>query len=302
MNFSHLQFAQKVAEVASFSRAAEKCHVTQSSLSNAISQLEDQLGGRIFSRTTRKVGITPFGERILPLIASVLTATDELNKGAKEYLNPSYKIIRLGLTPLIDTRIVASVLDPFRRRHSEVDVIFKECHMQEMQQRLQEGHLDCIFGPSGVLDKRLGRFAFHSERLFYLPRNPVPGQRSSGGPVRVEQIATEVFALSAGCGLADATRQIFRQHRLKLREYPGQALSYKVLEDWADLGVAAAILPESRISGSATAARPLHDERGPILIHYEMAWNRKTAMRPELVRELINYFNKTAKKIAAGMA
>ena len=300
MNLSHLRFVQSVAELASFSRAAEKCHVTQASLSNAVSQLEDQLGGRIFSRTTRKVGITPFGERILPMIASVLSAADELTKGAKEYLNPSYRIIRLGLTPLIDTRIVAAVLDPFRRHHIHVDIIFKECHLNDLRHRVLEGTLDFAFQPCGPTDRRLGRLTFHGEQLLYLPRNPSRHATSGAGPVRLEQIASESFALSAGCGLADSTRETFRQHRLKLKEYPGQALSYKVMEDWAELGVAAAILPESRISPSYRAARLLCDSKGPLSIRYEMIWNRRL-VRPKHVQEFLSYFNTTAKGIVSGL-
>jgi LysR family transcriptional regulator, hydrogen peroxide-inducible genes activator len=301
MNLSHLRFVQSVAELASFSRAAEKCHVTQASLSNAVSQLEDQLGGRIFSRTTRKVGVTPFGERILPMIASVLSAADELTKGAQEYLNPSYRIIRLGLTPLIDTRIVAAVLAPFRRLQPHVDIIFKECHLNDLRQRLLEGTLDFAFQPCGPSDKRIGRLTFHAEQLLYLSRNPSPHQVSGSGPVRLEQIASESFALSVGCGLADSTREIFRQHRLKLQEYPGQALSYKVMEDWADLGVAAAILPESKVSPACRAARLLYDSNGPLSIRYEMIWNRRL-VRPKHVREFLSYFNTTAKGIVGGLA
>ena len=301
MNLSHLRFVQSVAELASFSRAAEKCHITQSSLSNAVSQLEEELGSRIFSRTTRKVGITAFGERILPLIANVLSAADELSKGAREGLNPSYKIIRIGLTPLIDTRIVASAVEPFHHRHSEVDIVFKECYLNDLQHRLLEGTLDLAFRPSGAPDKRIGHRGFYDEELLYLPRNPTPEQREGLGPARLEQIASETFALSVGCGLADSTRKIFRQHRLRLREYSGQALSYKVLEDWAGLGVASAIVPKSRISAANRTARPLHDSNGPMWIRYEMAWNRR-AVKPKHLQDFLFYFQATAKRIVSGLA
>lgn len=287
--------------MASFSRAAEKCHVTQSSLSNAVSQLEDQLGGRIFSRTTRKVGITSFGEHVLPLIANVLSASDELRKGALECLNPAYKIIRIGLTPLIDTRIVASAVEPFSRRHPDVDIIFKECYLNDLQRRLLEDTLDLAFRPSGLSDKRIARRAFYEEELFYLPRDPAPGCRPNVGLVRLEEISAEAFALSSGCGLADSTRKIFRQHRLKLREYPGQALSYKVLEDWAELGVASAIVPKSKVSATNRTARPLQDSNGPMLIRYEMAWNRRTG-RSKHLQDFLAYFHSTAKSIVGGLA
>ncbi|PVV15385.1 MAG: LysR family transcriptional regulator, partial [gamma proteobacterium symbiont of Ctena orbiculata] len=54
MNLKQLQFAAHVAETHSFSRAAELSFATQPTLSNAISQLEDELGGRLFNRTTRR--------------------------------------------------------------------------------------------------------------------------------------------------------------------------------------------------------------------------------------------------------
>lgn len=64
MNLSQLRFAQAVAELQSFSRAAEHCHVTQPSLSNGIAQLENELGGKLFERTTRSVHLTPFGKHL----------------------------------------------------------------------------------------------------------------------------------------------------------------------------------------------------------------------------------------------
>jgi len=72
MNLSQLKYVKAVAETSSFSRASEKSFVTQPSLSNAIAQLEEELGDRLFFRTTHSVSLTPFGERMLPLVTAVL--------------------------------------------------------------------------------------------------------------------------------------------------------------------------------------------------------------------------------------
>jgi len=50
------------------------------------------------------------------------------------------------------------------------------------------------------------------------------------------------------CGLARATRALFRTQRKKLHEYPGQAMGYRVLEEWAALKIGAAILPKSKVT------------------------------------------------------
>ncbi|MCZ6854286.1 MAG: LysR family transcriptional regulator, partial [Gammaproteobacteria bacterium] len=62
MNFAQLRFVKATSEFKSFTKAAQFCHVTQPTLSNGVSKLEEDLGEKIFARTTRIVGLTPFGE------------------------------------------------------------------------------------------------------------------------------------------------------------------------------------------------------------------------------------------------
>ena len=58
------------------------------------------------------------------------------------------------------------------------------------------------------------------------------------------------------CGLARATRPLFRTQQKKLHEYPGEAMGYRVLEEWAALKIGAAILPKSKMpSGAPTRSR-----------------------------------------------
>lgn len=73
MNFSQLNFVKTTSEFKSFSKAAEFCHVTQPTLSNGVSKLEEELGEKMFIRTTRTVRLTPFGDMLLPTIESILS-------------------------------------------------------------------------------------------------------------------------------------------------------------------------------------------------------------------------------------
>ena len=76
MNLSQLRYVKAVAETGSFTLAAERCYVTQPTLSNGIAQLEQEFEERLFARTTRAVTLTPFGERMLPFIDKVLAARE----------------------------------------------------------------------------------------------------------------------------------------------------------------------------------------------------------------------------------
>lgn len=142
MNLNQLRFTVAVAETMSFSQAAEICCVTQPTLSNGIAQLEDELGARVFDRTTRRVQLTPFGTHILPLVNAVLEAQTELMKSAAAHLNPQLKLIRIGQSPLVDATLVAMVLDPFKRAHAGVDVFFKECFLNDLNERIEQETID----------------------------------------------------------------------------------------------------------------------------------------------------------------
>ncbi len=88
MNLNQLRFASSVARLSSFSRAAADCHITQPTLSNAIMQLEEALGGRLFERTTRSVALTQFGRHIMPSIDNVLASLTDLERSKDAYFLP----------------------------------------------------------------------------------------------------------------------------------------------------------------------------------------------------------------------
>lgn len=93
------------------------------------------------------------------------------------------------------------------------------------------------------------------------------------------------------CGLAKATRALFRSHRRKLSEYPGEALSYQVLEEWAALGLGAAILPQSKLR-SGGRAYALTDKKGrAITLAFEAVWLNRPQSQPHL-RNFAEYLTK----------
>ncbi|WP_038171223.1 LysR family transcriptional regulator [Tomitella biformata] len=72
MEFRQLRYFLAVGEMSSFSRAAERCYISQSAISHQISKLERELGASLFERSTRVVSLTPAGERLMPIAAEVL--------------------------------------------------------------------------------------------------------------------------------------------------------------------------------------------------------------------------------------
>ena len=95
MNLSQLKFVQATSKFKSFSKAARFCHVTQPTLSNGVSKLEEELGEKLFFRTTRTVGLTPFGEILLPTIASLLKLEQLIYLNAQKFSNPETVVLKI---------------------------------------------------------------------------------------------------------------------------------------------------------------------------------------------------------------
>lgn len=305
MNLVQLRFAKTIAEERSFSRAAEKCNVTQPTLSNGIALLEDEFGGRLFARTTRRVDLTPFGTQILPLIEAVLQAQAELEAGVRAYYNPAHKMVRIGLSPLVDTRLLAQVLEPYQTEHAGVELFYKECLLGDLEDRLDKEQTDIMLRallPKERVSRSLSRCLCYEEDLCYLPKQASLQPITEGGSVLLETIAKETFVLSYdGCGLAIAIRRLFEDAGFKIREYAGHTLSYQVLQEWADIGIGATILPRSKISSENQdrTQRLMIDEKRHARIRIEAFW-KKSATYPEHIVAFHRHFRDTVPKLIEG--
>ena len=288
MNLSQMRYVKAVAETGTFTLAAEQCHVTQPTLSNGIAQLEQEFGERLFTRTTRNVSLTPYGQQILPFIDKVLAAQDELLHEVKNCMRPSIRVIRIGTSPLIRSGWLVRMLEEFRKQHANIEILLHEQNMADLYRMLNEGLIDFVFG---VADTRKATWAttfLYSEPLYYIPcgTNYPEGE----GTVTFDRIAHEAFVMVPNvCGLARATRALFRNHRRKFSEYSGEALSYQVLEEWAALGLGAAILPKSKLQSTDRKTYVLTDNNGgEFTLDFEAIW-MKSARHPEHLQQFTDF-------------
>jgi LysR family hydrogen peroxide-inducible transcriptional activator len=276
MNLSQLRFAHALAAKGSFTAAAAECFVTQPTLSNGIAQLEGELGERLFARTTRKVTLTPFGAHLMPCIADVLRAQDTLALQARAFLEPAKRLIRIGTSPLVSARLLGLMIEPFRRQNSGVDIVLREMNMADLYRMLGDGQLDFVFGVAGVHRGPWATTYLYREPLLFVPRGREGRGKPGARSVALKDIADETYVMVPdACGLARATRALFRSHRRKLHEYSGEAMSYQVLEQWAGLGIGAAIMPGSKLSDHAKGAMRILDKAGAeVTLPFEASWRR----------------------------
>lgn len=294
MNINQIRFTAAVAQLGSFSRAATQCHITQPSLSTAIAQLEQELGGKLFERTTRQVGLTDLGRDLLPLMNELLDTERAIRQAAKRPKHAP-RLIRVGFSPAVHLAPVHLAISAWRRDRNNAEVVLKECLHQDLHRRLDEGTLDLALTVG--LDER----SRQAMRLYDEPLMLVPSQPRSSNSVSLKELGGETLVFTSGCGLADAVHQAFKRARVSIREYPGQALSYRVVEEWADLGLGSGILPRSKLtSGAATAVPTMFGGKPLRLTTY--VWRKHGMETDSEAGQFLGWLEQRTKAIAQGMA
>lgn len=285
MNNRHLLFVLSVAELESFSAAAKACSVTQPTLSAGVKEIEVKLGAQLFERNTRKVKLTSFGQNIMPTIRDLVASENTLKIQAEALLRPRSKLVRIGVSPIVEVSRTVDLIKPYRDRYPEVEFVFKECFVDELEDRLTADKLDLVVWPEAVSGNLIfTSINMYSDPWVFLP-NATKSDQDNYLPCRASEVSDQPLILTSGyCGLSQATKKMYEQMDLKLNLYPGRAVSYNMVEEWADLGLGAALLPASKVSrGRKGMVIPvLNEDRSAALLSISASWRRILPTTPYL--------------------
>jgi LysR family hydrogen peroxide-inducible transcriptional activator len=139
-----LQYAVAVAETRGFRSAAERCHVSQPSLSAQIAQLEGVLGVRLFERDRRRVLVTPEGEALLVHARRVLAEADDLAAAGQRAGDPLSGTLRVGVIPTVSPYLLPEVVPTLRRKFPRLVVLWTEEKTSVLLQSAREGRLEAV--------------------------------------------------------------------------------------------------------------------------------------------------------------
>jgi LysR family glycine cleavage system transcriptional activator len=116
-----LRVFEAAGRLLSFTRAAEELHVTQAAVSHQIRSLEEQLGQPLFTRSTRRLDLTPAGQRLLP----AATAAFATLEGAIADLRRSKALLTVTTTAFFGARWLAPRLARFALQHPDIEVVVR---------------------------------------------------------------------------------------------------------------------------------------------------------------------------------
>ena len=142
MNLQQLDYIVAVSHTLHFAKAAEQCGVSQPTLSAMVQKLENELGVKLFVRTSQQVSLTPIGKRIVEQAEQVLKHTARLHELVEEERHSLCGTFRLGILPTIAPYLLPRFFPLLRHRHPETDLRVVEMKTEALYQALQEGTVD----------------------------------------------------------------------------------------------------------------------------------------------------------------
>lgn len=193
MELQQLRYFVAVAQMGNFSRAAERCHVSQPSLSQQILKLEHRLGQKLFNRLGRKAVLTDAGRLLLDRATAILSAVDDAERRLRAGDEIHGGRLAIGAIPTIAPYLLPRALDGFVRRCPKVELIIREDVTQNLLAAVVEGELDLAVVALPIPDDRLEVEPLLSESLMLCVAHGHPLARRK--QLTVQDLVGERFIL-----------------------------------------------------------------------------------------------------------
>ena len=167
MNIQQIQYVLAVAEIRHFERAAEKCFVTQSTLSTMISRLEDELGIQLFDRKKKPVNITSEGAVLIEQMKKISREVDQLKEISQVVKGEIKGDLSISVIPTIAPYLLPLFLQSFAGKFPKLNIVVKEETTEEVLRKLKARELDIGIISIPVKDPDIKEVTLYDEPFLY---------------------------------------------------------------------------------------------------------------------------------------
>jgi LysR family cyn operon transcriptional activator len=161
MEFRHLLYFLKLADILSFTRAAEQLHITQPTLSHFIKKLEDQIGARLFERVGRSVRLTPAGRTLQEYAQKAIHELDSAAAAITELQGLVKGSVAIGINQAFNSLLIPPIVSKFSTAYPGIHVTVQQMPKRVMEARLFNAELDFGISYKPSITERV-----HGEDLF----------------------------------------------------------------------------------------------------------------------------------------
>lgn len=275
-----LGYLVALAETRHFGKAAERCFVSQPTLSAQVKKMEDQLGVQLVERG-QQVRLTDIGERIVERARRVIDEAREIEEMARNFQDPLAGELRIGLIPTVGPYLLPHIAGPLRERFPRLKLLLVEHQTHRVVALLKSGELDVGILALPIPAERLVTRVLYSERFQVALPGDHPLARRKKRVSLADLDGETLLLLEDGHCLRDQALEACRL--ASVREAADfRATSLETLRQMVAAGVGITLLP-------ALAVEP-HGSRAPTMAlrrfeDPEPARTIAAAWRPGCARE-----------------
>jgi LysR family hydrogen peroxide-inducible transcriptional activator len=161
MTITQLNYVLAIAEHKNFTKAAEKCFVTQPTLSTQIQKLEDELGILIFDRSKKPIELTNVGRKIVNQAKNIVNESDRIQDIVDQQKGFIGGEFRIGIIPTVMPTLLPMFLKTFIKKHPKVKLIIEELTTEDIITKINDGHLDAAIAATPLENENI------KERVLY---------------------------------------------------------------------------------------------------------------------------------------
>jgi LysR family hydrogen peroxide-inducible transcriptional activator len=296
MNLRDLRYLVALADTRHFGKAAERCFVSQPTLSAQIKKLEEYLGVQLLERQPRKVTLTETGIKIVAAARRVLQHSDEIIALARNEHDPLAGKLKLALIPTIGPYLLPLIARRLRKQLPRLQLHLYEYQTQPLLEKLRSGEIDL-----GILALPVGGEGLETRILYEEPFTlavPSAHPLAKKSSIKPDDLGGEtLLLLEDGHCLRDQALDVCSRVEVKESEdYRGTSL--ETLRQMVAAGMGVTLLPELAThgpfgSGSALAVRPF---ARPVPSRTVGAAWRKSTTRTEALEALCDVISTVTKE------
>ena len=292
-----IQYAVAVADLKSFRRAADRCNVSQPSLSAQVAEIEAALGVQLFERDRRGVMITAAGAELIERMRRVLVETDDLSKAARRFVDPLAGTLRIGVIPTVGPYLLPAAAASLRKELPRLALAWLEDKTEALVRRVRLGNLD---GALLALESDIGDLSYETIRqdpfVLAIPREHRLGRSSA--PVPFSRLRGErILLLDEGHCFRDQVIELCRGREVEEHGFRATSLPTLVQMACANMGIT--LLPGISVPTETLRAdlvtRPL--ARPEPYRTIVLAWRRQSALA-EAMRKIARTVQDAVQDIA----
>jgi DNA-binding transcriptional LysR family regulator len=254
MEMHQVRYFLAVAEELNFTRASEKCNVTQPSLSRAIKLLEEELGGPLFHRDRESTHLTDLGQLVRPHLQSVFDHSRVAKQLSRDFV---YKVpLKLGIMSTISPDEIIDLIANLRARHPDVELKLCDANAKDLRARLLAGDLEAVIYalPGEEPDERTHSIPLFREQMVLAVHRGHRLANEQAFPVR--EMNGEHYIHRMNCEFAGYADQILQEQGVTCTP-----AYWSERDDWTLAMVAAglgfAFMPANAVKHSGVVGLPI---------------------------------------------